>query len=372
MHDTVRGAAPPGRVRRALRTAWTDLAGRHRPLLAVKIALAGVLAWYLAPFIPFAEDQYSYYAPLGALVTSYPTLARSARAGAETVVGLGVGILIGLGGLALVHSGVMAGVALALVLAVGVLVGGLRLLGAGGEWGSLAGLFVLLLGGSDAEGFSVSYLVTMGFGVVVGIVVNLLVVPPLYVGHVRRRLAVLRDEIAGFLTRTADGVAERTLEPERMPAELAEISTVEEEVGEDVQEAAESRRGNPRGRRTAARDLSDENARRLAAMERAGFLLRDLTDVLVRMTQQHGLAEELRRPLACALRCTADLVGAELRAPEAPALLRAADAALADYRRVIDVELGVRPSEVAESITAFLCLQRIVDLSRPFVRLTDR
>ena len=366
MHESVNDGAAPGRIRRALRTAWSDVAGHHRPLLAVKTALAGVLAWYLAPYIPFAEDQYSYYAPLGALVTIYPTLARSTRSGVETVVGLGIGILIGLGGLAVVQAGMLPGVALALVLLIGVLVGGIRVLGSGREWVSLAGLFVLLLGGGDAEGFSVSYIVTMGFGVVVGILVNLLL-PPLYVGRAGRRLAVLRDEIAGFLARTADRVADRSIDPERMLRDLSEIVAVEAEVGEDVQEAAESRRGNPRGRRATARDLSDENARRLAAMERAGFLLRDLVDVLLRMAEQGGPAEETRKPLAAALRRTAELMGAELREAGAPELLAAADAALADYRRAIDVELGMRPSEAAESVTTFLCLQRIVDVSRPFV-----
>ena len=42
------------------------------------LAAAAVLAWYLAPLVPLASSEYSYYAPLGVLVSMYPTVARSA------------------------------------------------------------------------------------------------------------------------------------------------------------------------------------------------------------------------------------------------------------------------------------------------------
>ena len=154
------------------RTWWADAVTPDRLLLAAKTAAAAVIAWYLAPLVPFALSEYSYYAPLGVLVSMYPTVARSAASGVQAVVGLAVGIALGLGALDLVDAGVLRGVAVAAVIAHGVLAAGIRALGVGRDWVAIAGLFVLLLGGADPDGYSVSYLLTMAFGVVVGVVVK--------------------------------------------------------------------------------------------------------------------------------------------------------------------------------------------------------
>ncbi len=68
-----------------------------RLLLAAKAALAVGIAWAIAPHMPGVTDEYPYYAPLGALLSMYPTLMESAKSGLQTLLGLAVGI-----GLALV------------------------------------------------------------------------------------------------------------------------------------------------------------------------------------------------------------------------------------------------------------------------------
>ncbi|MEH3089950.1 MAG: hypothetical protein PGN24_10270 [Microbacterium arborescens] len=78
----------------AARTAGGEAFAVSRLLLAGKAALAAAIAWYLAPLVPFAHDEYSYYAPLGVLVSMYPTIADSARAGLQAVAGLAIGIVI--------------------------------------------------------------------------------------------------------------------------------------------------------------------------------------------------------------------------------------------------------------------------------------
>ena len=63
-----------------------------RLLLAAKTAVAVGIAWAIAPHMPGITDEYPYYAPLGALVSMYPTLMGSAKSGLQTLLGLAAGI----------------------------------------------------------------------------------------------------------------------------------------------------------------------------------------------------------------------------------------------------------------------------------------
>jgi peptidoglycan/LPS O-acetylase OafA/YrhL len=269
-------AAP---LRRAV-SYTARLAQQPRLLLAAKTSLAAVLAWYLAPLIPFLDDQYSYYAPLGALVTMYPTVARSARVGFQVLIGLALGIALGLCGIAGLHLGVPVGAVLGTVIGVGVLFGGLRRLGAGGDWVPLAALFVLLIGGAtDPEEFSISYLGTTAFGVLVGIAVNLIVVPPLYLRRASDRLTALRETVTGLLDDAADAVAADDVEPERFERRLETLAETREAVSADVEEAEDSARANPR--QVRHRGQREENNRRMRALDRsalagATYLLQNL------------------------------------------------------------------------------------------------
>ncbi len=45
----------------------------------------------IAPHMPGVTDQYPYYAPLGALLSMYPTLMGSAKSSLQTLLGLATG-----------------------------------------------------------------------------------------------------------------------------------------------------------------------------------------------------------------------------------------------------------------------------------------
>ncbi|MBW9094091.1 FUSC family protein [Microbacterium jejuense] len=355
---------PP--LRRAV-SYTARLANQPRVLLAVKTSLAAVLAWYLAPLIPFTEDQYSYYAPLGALVTMHPTIARSARVGGQVLMGLALGIGVSLCGIAALHLGVPGGVVLGIVIGVGVLLGGLRWLGAGGDWVALAALFVLLAAGGDPEGFSISYLGTTAFGVLVGIAVNLLIVPPLYLRRASERLSALRDTVTDVLTDVADAVARDEIDAERMTRALQTLDETGAAVAGDVDEAEESARANPRRRRH--QHVREQNARRMPALERTAFLTRDLIDLLIELhaTDDGTLASAVRDELAEAIRRAADLVAAPVGDARAPERLRAADDALGAYQRALGDPRPGHRADVATGAAVELCLRRIIDVSRPFV-----
>ncbi|MBO3664123.1 FUSC family protein [Microbacterium sp. NEAU-LLB] len=341
-----------------------------RIALALRTAIAAALAWYLAPYVPLAEDDYSYYAPLGVLVSMYPTLAGSARSGMQTLVGLAVGIALGFGGIAVTWLGAPGIVALALVVGVGVWLGGIASLGAGRDWVAMAGLFVLLLGGATPEEFSLSYIVTMAFGVAVGLLVNLVLFPPLYLRQAAARLSHLRDAVAGHLHDVADAVAQHRISSDQLAGIVSDLRTTVEEVTQAVEDAHESSRANPRARgHIEERDL---NSRRLHALERTVFSVRDLADVLARADEEGTSPERALKPLTAAIHAVAELVAEPAGTERAAELLRAADQALADYTAVLDAAPTATgptavPSDVASELTAAVCLRRMIDASRPFV-----
>ncbi|WP_308800031.1 FUSC family protein [Agromyces silvae] len=377
------------RAAAGLRDWRDDLTNAPRFVLALKTAAAAALAWYLAPLVPFAAAEYSYYAPLGVLLSMYPTFIDSARSGLQIIAGLAIGIGLGLGGLAMVSTGAPGISAVAAVIAVGVWLGGLRSLGSGRELVAVAGLFVLLIGGRDADEFSMSYLVTMAFGVVVGVVVNLLAFPPLYLQRASDRLSALRDAVTARLAELADAVEHDQIDPTAIEHAADELATTVTAVAADVREAAASRRGNPRGRRRHADQ--QENADRLRALERIVFFTRDLADVLASITpssadddaarivrgsdtgeSQPGTALDAtsRASLVEAIRRTADLVAAAPGAEDAARRLQAATDALEAATRAIDA----RPhpaSGIADDLTAVVCVRRIIEAARPFTRPRD-
>lgn len=343
-----------------------ELGGPGRALLAVKTAFACVVAWYLAPWVPFAENEYSYYAPLGALVSMYPTLMRSVRTGVQTLVGVGLGIALGSAGLALVHAGGPGILALGGVVGVGVLVGATRLLGDGGDWVAMAGLFVLLLGGADADDFSVSYIVTLGFGVLIGVAVNLAIMPPLHLTYAGRRLSQLRDAAAGSLRDLADLVERGEGPRDEIDTIVSGLRKTASAVAADVLDAEESARGNPRSRRH--RDERQLNDRRRRALEHTVFSIRDLSDALFQAGGEEDgrptIAEGPRPALIEAIRACADLVGAPIDDDSADDFVPPAEQALDAYLERIR-ETG---APTPEASTAGFCLRRILESARPVSR----
>ncbi|MCR2785058.1 MULTISPECIES: FUSC family protein [unclassified Microbacterium] len=330
-----------------------------RLVLAAKTAVAAAVAWYLAPFVPFADADYSYYAPMGVLVSMYPTVADSARAGLQALVGLAIGIVLGFGGLAVVGAGAPGVVAIAIVVGVGVALGGIRRLGVGRDWIALAGLFVLVLGGSNADAFSTSYLVTMAFGVAVGITANYLLVPPLYLREAGAQLATLRERIADTLDQMAAGVDAGVLKDDDLVAAAENLAALAEVAAEGVQQASRSGRGNPRGRRRAAEQAQLERGWR--ALQRSVLLARELADILIQHPEVYGQPRSDDGVLSAALRAVGTAISTVATGENAAAHLAVATDAIDRYVRV-----GADPDapQPSPAVTVSVCLGRLVQLAR--------
>ena len=236
----------------------------------------------------------------------------------------------------------------------------------GGDRVALAGLFVLLAAGGDPEGYSVSYLGTVAFGIVIGIAVNLLVVPPLYIRRAGEQLSLLRDELTTLLDEASDALARGDVDRDGLALALARVDEVSTTVREEVREAEESARANPRRRRHI--DERDENMRRMEAMERLGYLAHELVDLLVDVQDADpALGPDGRQALARAIAKVSNLVAAPVGDPDARSRLAAATRALDAYEAgIVSPDSGLR-RETAAAAAIDLCLRRIIDASRPFV-----
>lgn len=266
---------PRLRVHRAgIARALHDAVRPARLLLVAKTMLAVGLAWLVAPHMPGVTDEYPYYAPLGALVSMYPTLMGSAKSSFQTLLGLATGI--GLATVVVLTVG-PTWWTIPLVVGVGVLLSGTGWFGAGREYIPMAALFVLIIGGQNADDYSLGYLTQTAVGVVIGLVVNFLIAPAPLTGVATARLEEFREQLARHLDDIGSAVAESwPPEHEQWVDDAASLADTAGELRAALAEADESRRGNPRAR--GHRPRMQQSHEELAALDRIAHLIRDIAD----------------------------------------------------------------------------------------------
>jgi uncharacterized membrane protein YccC len=333
--------------------------------LAMKAALAAGIAFFIAPFMPGSAADYPYYAPLGALVAMYENVSGSMRQGVQTLAGLAIGI-----GLAfmLFSLGEPSPVTVAIVMGLGVILAGLPRIGSGSDWIPTAALLVLLVGGHDPDRFSFGYLVQMGAGVTVGILVNLLVFPPLHFRAAALSLAELRLALSQQLADMATALKENwPPEHEDWSRRSDALAASARSVRHAVEKADASRRANPR-RRLHPRDLNVDY-RDLRDLERVTFHVQDVTQVLSDVIWAEDtpfvVPDEFTAPLSDAMSAVGDVLRSpEEENPERQAeLADTAEAAVQELSRRIGSEtVATDEPSAAESI--LLSLHRMLRVVR--------
>lgn len=338
---------------------WTRLQ------LAMKAALAAGIAFFIAPYMPGPAADYPYYAPLGALVAMYENVSGSMRQGVQTLVGLAIGI-----GLAfmLVSLGDPNPFTVAIVMGLGVVLAGLPRIGSGSDWIPTAALLVLLVGGHDPDKFSVGYLVQMGAGVTVGILVNLLVFPPLHFKAAALSIAELRLALSQQLTDMAKALKENwPPEHEDWSRRSDLLAASARSVRLAVEKADASRQANPR-RRFHPRDM-DLDYRNLRDLERITFHVQDVTQVLADVIWANDtpfvVPDEYRIPLADAMAEVGDVLRTveEDGLDEQSVQIEEADAAVQELTaRLGKEEVATDAPSAVESI--LLSLHRMLRAAR--------
>lgn len=347
------------RLGRATATGARRVLAAPRLQLAAKAGLAAGIAFLIAPYMPGAAAQYPYYAPLGALVAMYENVAGSMRQGLQTLVGLAAGI--GLSFLLLSFGATPLSVGI--VMALGVLLAGLPRLGAGRDWIPTAALLVLLVGGNNPDDFSFGYLLQMGVGVAVGVIVNLLVFPPLHFNAAALSLTELRIALARQLTDMGAAVHEKwPPEHEDWSLRSDELARSARSVRDAVQKADASREANPR-RRFHPRDV-DLDYRNVRDLERITFHIQDMTEVLAEVIWNKDMPFTIplpySEPLATALAAVGEVLSADEEDPDRQAELTAAARAAVDSLRARIVSSGADADAPSAAESILLSLHRIL------------
>jgi hypothetical protein len=338
---------------------------RPRLLQAVKTAVAVAIAWKLAPLMPGVADDYPYYAPLGVIVASFPTLMGSIKNAAQTLAGLVLGV--GLAAAVIIFSEPSV-LTVSLVVGIGILFSGIPQLGAGRDYVPIAGLFVLIVGGPNADGYSIGYVSQMTLGIVIGLLVNLVVAPPLRVTAAVKELSRLRGALGLHLGSLADALdASWPPEEGEWSSQGQTLATTTTAVRRALAEADESRRINPRAR-IRPHDLSSDYDD-LAALENVTFYVRDLTDVLAGAAWGTPVPVELpdvlRPPLAAAVRATGTVVTEWDTGSMSLTTLQEADDAVAAVTDAIHDHRELGAQAIVAASAATLDLTRMLVALRP-------
>ncbi|WP_336921345.1 hypothetical protein [Aquipuribacter sp. SD81] len=258
------------RVRRAV--SRSRLPSGTRLALAARSALAAVVAWHVAALVPGAGD-YLYYAPLGALLVTYPTVVDTVSSAWRSLFAVASGGLLGAVCLLLPER---YGLGLALAVGVGVLLAGVPAFGSQRAWVPTAALFTLLVGSGDPVEYLAAYAGLVLLGALVGVVVGL-VAPSSLQGRAERQNRSALHEAAVLLGDLADdvetGSRSRTVQ-ERVGAVRDGIT----EAASSATAARKAARGNVRLSRRSAELTAQQAA--LQREQRLAVVVVDLVEQL--------------------------------------------------------------------------------------------
>ncbi|UVE96824.1 aromatic acid exporter family protein [Dietzia sp. B32] len=215
----------------------------------VKSVIATTVAWWIS--VNVLDSPLPFLAPWTALLTVHATVYRSLSHGLQTTVSSAIGVAMSF----LIGSYLGVNVwTFALAILVGL--AGSRISWIRDEGVAIAttAVFVLGSGFSEQQPLLLDRITEVAVGVAIGVLVNLLVIPPLRDQQARTHVDSINRRLGEILINMADEFAE-SWETDAADRWRAEIESVDEEVDtawRTVSFARESWRTNPR-RLTAGR-----------------------------------------------------------------------------------------------------------------------
>lgn len=238
------------------RTSWRERAISHGPdpilvvelLQIAKTALAGVLAWVVARDVLGLEQP--FLAPWSAVLVVQATVYRTVSRGSQQVAATFAGVFLAWGCARLFDIGPMS---MGVLLLVAFLLGRHRWLRDESTTIATTGIIVLATNAVAQSNLLASRLLDTTIGVVIGLLVNLLVWPPLRDRAAWARVVELPRDLADVLAEMAAGMAP-DLAPEDAEPWVRDLRRVDVRIDEAwrlLQQATESSRLNPRRSRPA-------------------------------------------------------------------------------------------------------------------------
>jgi uncharacterized membrane protein YgaE (UPF0421/DUF939 family) len=329
-----RAAEAGARARRAVAAAQRQWVRHPRWSLAVKGAVAAAVAWFVGVLAPEPFSDYPYYAPLGAVVATTSTLARSVRESTQAILAILVGAAIARG-VDLVLS--PSALSVALVVGLALLCSGWRRFGEMGTWAVTSALFVLIIGNAAKVEFVGAYAGLVVVGAAIGVVINL-IVPPLPLTPTEEALDGLRDTLVDQVEALADGLdGERPPSAEEWEERRHEVAPTLARARDAVSRTREAARANIRLRRH--RDWAVSQVRRAQELEGSADVVESLVRLLVEWEREGrddlALGARLRPLAARALDAYATALRSVGTEPADEEELRTLAARAEDLRRAV-------------------------------------
>lgn len=241
--EQLRRAAPGSvtELRNAARTPEFQSSTLH----IIKSVVAATLAWWLA--VAILKSEIPFLAPWVAIMIMMPTVVKSLKHGAQTTIAswIGVGLSYLIGTLLGVHLW-----SLALALFLGMLVTripGLRLEGFNA---ATTVIFVLGAGYADQAPLLDNRAIEVAIGAAVGILVNMLVMPPKYDREAARDVLDLNARVGVLLKTLAEKFKNRWDEKATSEwlEQIEDLSSYLAAASSQVEQAQQSRKANIRTR----------------------------------------------------------------------------------------------------------------------------
>jgi uncharacterized membrane protein YgaE (UPF0421/DUF939 family) len=304
----VTGSVTGERARRTTRR----LLLHSRVQLVVKTTIAASLAWLAGGLVGGEIGHYRYYAPLGAVAMTYPTIATTVRQAWRGMVAIALGGGLGL----LVHTTLQTDLlGVAVVVAVGVALAGIPLLGDQRSYVPVVALLVVIIGGRNPEDYALAYVAMSLLGAGVGIAVSV-AMPALRLSPGQQALRSVEVLLADQLHDVAEVLRSGDQpEADEWDDRLRSARPFVEDMRRAVGEARDAQRGNPRAwRRGYPANRMQQIARTL---ERVTALVEQVLE-LVSRTYRHGLTSPLDRQLAHAAADALDRIAELVRSYHEP------------------------------------------------------
>ncbi|QIX26658.1 FUSC family protein [Nocardioides sp. JQ2195] len=222
-------------------------ASERAPLLQmVKTALATMLAWIVAG-LAIPDGPPPVFAAIAAMLVVQPSLNQSLFKGIERSVGVIAGVVLA-SGLSIAFGGASWVVLLAVSASLA-LAWGLRMTTGSANQVAISALLVLAIG-SSSSGYATYRILETFLGAVIGIIVHLVLVPPVALVPAHRALDALGEEIAVSLERLAHALTRKhsSRELRELMTEARQLHALCEATDEALDQAEDSLALNPRGR----------------------------------------------------------------------------------------------------------------------------
>ena len=251
--------------------------GRTPGLRTAKTVLAAVASFALAEWWHTTDQP--VLAPLTALLVVQLTMYETVAHGRERIVSVVAGVLV-----ATLFAGAVGLTwwSLGFVVAISLIAG--RLLRLGPHLPEVAITAMLVLAVGDTESAAVGRVVETLIGAAVGVAVNLLIAPPLYIQPTRDAIGELADRMAGYareLAGTLRGEWTR-IAADRALTQARELGAEVDRADRGLARTEQSARLNPRGR--LAREAHPHLRSAVTALEHAQIGLRNLARALLDRT----------------------------------------------------------------------------------------